>query len=104
MRFALTEGAYEIDSLPSQPQVAHCHGFFVYHELRGMGHAHTLKQHQWKTLRDLGYDYATCTVCSSNAAQKRVLERSGWSKLAEFTSSKTGEPVEMWGCALQEEE
>jgi len=35
MRFSTPAGAYEIDSVPSQPQVAHCHGFFVRHELRG---------------------------------------------------------------------
>lgn len=29
MRFATLFGAYEIDSVPGQPQVAHCHGFFV---------------------------------------------------------------------------
>lgn len=97
MRFAITEGAYEIDSLPSQPQVAHCHGFFVHRELRGQGYAHKLKRHQLITLRHLGYDYATCTVCASNTAQKKVLERAGWSKLIGFTSSKTGEQVELWG-------
>ena len=101
MRFALTEGAYEIDSLPSQPQVAHCHGFFVYHELRGRGLAHTLKLHQKATLASLGYDYATCTVCGSNAAQQRVLTRAGWVRIASFTSSKTGEEVEIWGWEVQ---
>ncbi len=97
MRFAIPAGVYEIDSLPSQPQVAHCHGFFVRHEFRGQGRAHQLKQHQKISLRYLGYDYATCTVCSSNTAQKKVLERAGWSKLSGFTSSKTGEQVELWG-------
>ena len=32
MRFATQFGAYEIDSVPSQPQVAHCHGFFVHNQ------------------------------------------------------------------------
>lgn len=34
MRFATQYGAYEIESVPSQPQVAICHGFFVHHEIR----------------------------------------------------------------------
>jgi hypothetical protein len=29
MRLATPAGAYEIDSVPSQSQVAHCHGFFA---------------------------------------------------------------------------
>lgn len=97
MRFSLSFGAYEIDSLPSQPQVAHCHGFFVQSAQRGRGLAHTLKHHQAEKLAELGYDYATCTVCSSNSAQKQVLQRAGWRMLSSFVSRKTGEPVELWG-------
>lgn len=97
MRFATAIGAYEIDSVPSQPQVAHCHAFFVPKDLRGQGHAHALKTHQNMMLDALGYDFATCTVCSSNAAQQRVLTRAGWVRLASFTSSKTSEEVEIWG-------
>jgi len=97
MRFATPVGAYEIDSVPSQPQVAHCHGFFVPIGMRGKGLAHDLKTNQNLVLASLGYDYATCTVCGSNAAQKRVLTRAGWLRLASFVSSKTGEQVELWG-------
>lgn len=100
MRFATNAGAYEIDSVPSQPQVAHCHAFFVPRDLRGQGRAHALKTHQNMMLSAHGYDFATCTVCSSNAAQKRVLTRAGWARLAAFTSSKTGEEVELWGWAV----
>ena len=102
MRFATPVGAYEIDSVPSQPQVAHCHGFFVRHELRGGGLAHTLKAEQNASLVQLGYDFATCTVCASNAAQKKVLARAGWRSLASFVSSKTGEQVELWGRAVRD--
>ena len=71
MRFSTPAGAYEIDSIPSQPQVAHCHGFFVPTHLRGQGNAHALKENQNRMLAALGYDFATCTVCGSNTAQKR---------------------------------
>lgn len=97
MRFATPVGAYEIDSVPSQPQVAHCHGFFVPRHLRGRGMAHRLKTQQMGTLFRLGYDFATCTVCASNAAQKKVLARAWWRILASFVSSKTGEQVELLG-------
>lgn len=102
MRFATEAGAYEIDSVPSQPQVAHCHGFFVHNDRRGRGLAHELKNHQNLMLSRLGYDFATCTVCASNAAQKKVLARAGWRSLASFVSSKTGEPVELWGANVIE--
>ena len=100
MRYPTAYGSYEIDSLPSQPQVAHCHAFFVPVGLRGQKLAHLLKKHQNEVLAKLHYDFATCTVCSSNAAQKRVLARAGWARLASFTSSKTGEEVELWGWAV----
>lgn len=104
MRIATPAGAYEIDSVPSQPQVAHCHGFFVHRNLRGQGLAHGLKSHQNIMLATLGYDFATCTVCSSNAAQKKVPARAGWSRLAAFVSSKTGEDVELWGWSVAKAE
>lgn len=100
MRFSTAAGVFEIDSVPSQPQVAHCHGFFVHRHLRGHGMAHRLKTQQMGTLSRLGYDFATCTVCASNAAQKKVLARAGWRSLASFVSSKTGEQVELLGCAV----
>lgn len=102
MRFSTPFGAYEIDSVPSQPQVAHCHGFFVRHELRGGGLAHDLKCHQTAMLLRLGYDFATCTVCRSNERQKKVLDRAGWRCLASFVSSKAGEHVELWGFAVRD--
>lgn len=104
MRFATPAGAYEIDSVPSQPQVAHCHAFFVPKDLRGQGHAHALKTHQNMMLAALGYDFATCTVCASNVAQQRVLARAGWVRLASFTSSKSGDEIELWGWAVMKVE
>lgn len=55
-RYAVGPAAFEIDSLPSQCQVAICHGFFVKPEARGMGRAHIAKKAQaeiLKSLRDL---------------------------------------------------
>lgn len=97
MRFSSFQGAYEIDSMPSQPQVAVCHAFYVPLPLRKQGLAHQLKAHQKMTLASLGYDYAVCTVRSSNTAQRQVLQTAGWRMLCSFVSGTTGEPVEMWG-------
>jgi len=100
MRFGTFAGAYEIDSIPSQPQAAHCHGFHVRQGLRGHGYGHALKAHQNRALRSLGYDFAICTVAGDNLAQKRILVTGGWRMLADFISSKTGAPVELWGCEI----
>lgn len=96
-RYATPFGAYEIDSIPGQPQVAHCHSLFVRPESRGHGFGHQLKSHQNATLAQLGYDFATCTVAAGNDRQKRVLARAGWSKLSSFANARTGEQTEVWG-------
>ena len=99
-RYAHLEGAYEIDTIPAQPQIAHCHGFFVVAERRGFGNAHVLKRHQLERLAAEHYDYATATVDASNAAQKRVLTKAGFRWLDTFANTKTGSNTELWGRAI----
>lgn len=100
-RHATPYGCYEIDSTPGQPQIAHCHSFFVRPEYRGNGLAHKLKAHQNSVLNRQGYDFATCTVAQGNTAQKRVLEQAGWGPLALFNNTRTGETTEVWGYEIQ---
>ncbi len=80
-RYATEHGAFEIDSLPSQCQVAICHGFYIKPDSRGCGRANDLKQHQNACVQELGYNYAICTVVANNYAQKRVLANKGWVNL-----------------------
>lgn len=96
-RFAAKDGAFEIDSLPSQCQVAICHGFYIKPDSRGQGAAHALKQEQNEVLSGLGYDYGLCTVAESNRAQKAVLEKARWRFLDSFFSSRQNERIEIWG-------
>ena len=96
-RYACGPAAFEIDSLPSQCQVAICHGFFVAPEARGMGHAHLAKQEQAEILKGLAYDYAICTCDGANAKQQAVLERAGWRKIDTFHNTKTGAETQVWG-------
>lgn len=97
MRYSYPEGVFHIDPMPGQPQVAHCHGFFVMPDWRGTGKAHLLKNRQKYALRTANYDYAVCTVDGKNEAQKRVLTKAGWMPLADFTNSKTEALTEIWG-------
>lgn len=96
-RFINDDGAFLIDPMPSQPQVALCHGFFVQHRKRGRGLAHGLKARQNQILHELQYDFAICTVDGANEAQKKVLTRAGWRWLASFVNRKTGSHTELWG-------
>ena len=96
-RHSTAYGAYEIESLPSQPQIAHCHGLFVRPEHRGNGHGHALKAHQMQTLRELGYDYATCTIDAQNERQRTVLMKAGWRLLGNIQNSKTCGITQLWG-------
>lgn len=90
-------GAFELTTLPGQPQVAICHSFFITEEHRGRGKGKALKEAQRVTLRRLHYDYGVCTVSANNAAQKRILMAAGWQKLTEFHNRRLCETTELWG-------
>ena len=97
MRFATHVGAYEIDSVPSQPQVAHCHSFFVHVHKRGQGFGGLLKREQCRVLAEQGFDFATCTTAGDNVRQHRVLEAAGWQRLSEFSNNHSGGTTVLWG-------
>lgn len=97
MRYHHSAGAYEITTLPGQPQVAICHSFFVRHGQRGHGKGHEIKAQQRHTLQALHYDYALCSVSANNHAQKAILTQGGWTKLAEFHNHRQAETTELWG-------
>jgi len=98
-RYADAHGAYHIEYMPSQPQLALCHGFYIKTTDRGQGLGHSLKRLQERQLDLLGFDYAICTVDGANDKQQRVLTAGGWTKLTEFHNTKTGGPTQIWGRA-----
>ena len=100
-RYSTPYGAYEIDSVPGQPQIAHCHSLHIKREHRGKGHGHSLKAHQMQVLQSLGYDMATCTIDASNERQRAVLERAGWSLLQNIPNSRTGGVTQPWGWVVR---
>lgn len=97
MRYVSDYGAFEVSPTPGQPQLAHCHGFFIVPSGRGKGLGTSQKEAQMKVLTDELFDYATCTVDSNNTAQKRVLAKTGWKLLDTFDNSRTGGKTELWG-------
>lgn len=100
MRYAYTYGVFCVDALPNQPQLAHCHSFFVFEAYRGQGFGHKLKECQNTILCRLGFDYATCTVAESNRAQQKVLGRNGWVMLSRFYNRNTGAYTQLWGYSV----
>lgn len=89
-------GAFEIDSLPGQSQVAVCHSFMVPEDMRGHGHGHRLKSMQAIELDIQHYDLAICTVSAGNEKQKRILAKAGWIYLTGFRNRRSAETTELW--------
>lgn len=95
-RYSNAFGAFEIDSLPGQSQVAVCHSFVVPDDMRGKGHGHQLKSLQEIELDIQHYDLAICTVAAGNERQKRVLTKAGWQHLTSFRNRRSSETTELW--------
>lgn len=94
-------GHYSVMPMPNQPAVAICYGFEVHPEYRGKGLGHKLKDHQMKTLSDMGARFAICTIKSTNLAQRRILTKAGWVAASKaFLSPTTGRATEVWQCHI----
>lgn len=96
-RYAYPFGAFCVEQIPNQPQVAHCHSFFVRANQRGQGFGKLLKQEQCRVLAEQGFDFATCTTAGDNVRQHRVLEACGWQRLSEFSNNHSGGTTVLWG-------
>ena len=101
IRYADQTGAFEVESYPGQPQIAHCHAFFIRPHLRGMGLGKSLKRMQTTLLEAHNYNYATCTVLESNMTQKKILLGEGWKHLDSFFDSRQNAQVELWGYSVK---
>lgn len=103
-RYPSLHGAFHIDPMPGQPQVAHCHSFFIQADKRHQGHGTAMKRLQMFHLQSQQYDYATCTIDASNDAQRQVLIKNGWRRLDGFSNSRTGGQTELWGRDVPKDE
>ena len=93
----------ELDSLPGCSQVVVSHAVYANPEAApGAGkkaHAERLAY-----MRKLGWDYALCTVDSSNGKQVSIMKRFLWQCLDSFKSTKTGHIVSIYGRNLISED
>jgi hypothetical protein len=98
MRTAWFGVAGEIDTLPGCSQVAVSHSVFA--STRGNGWGSKAHAKRLDYLQELGYNYVLCTVDLSNDTQKCIMAKFNWKLLDQFTSSKTGHKVALYGKVL----
>lgn len=89
-RYTFPYGAFNIEPMPGQPQIALCHSFFVPAHLRGQGNGNRLKAAQNRLLIDNHYDLVICTVAHDNVRQRAVLKAAGWVMVTGFENSRLG--------------
>ena len=87
----------EISTLPGCGQIGVFHSAFVLPAFRNNGIGKDAHLDRLKCASDALYDYALCSVQQNNSAQIQILESTGWKKLSEFTSRKTGHVVYLYG-------
>ena len=78
------------------------HDMAMHPDFQGRGHAHEEQAKSLQKMKLMGYDYAICTVDSSNLAQVTVLQRARWRHLDSFHNTCTGHTVFMFGKRLEE--
>lgn len=100
-RHANEHGAFCIDAIPNQPQVAHCHSFFVHDHARGRGLGKALKAWQCQILREQGFNFAQCTTAADNHRQHAVLHSVGWGVIDRFPNTLSGGETWLWGWAVK---
>ena len=105
MRFNIQGVIGDITPFPGCGQIAVSHGVFLPEPLRGAG-VGLLANNQRQTLvfDTLGYDLMLCTVDETNSRQKHILEKTGWSCLKTFKSSRTGNTLGLWSHSGAEHE
>lgn len=101
MRTCIRGVVGEIDNLPGCDQVGVIHNVFTPPNNRKKGNGKEAHQLRLRMMDDLLYDYALCTVVSTNETEKSILRKSGWQFLSQFKSRKTQNVVELWGRSVR---
>ncbi|MGB4065379.1 MAG: GNAT family N-acetyltransferase [Azonexus sp.] len=103
MRYATPYGAFHVDPMPGNPQVAICSGFFVFPKHRSKGNGHRLKAYQENVLFEQGYSLALCTVRADNAPQLAVLAKAQWDEGRTFFNEQTSALTTVFTLAIYRE-
>ena len=97
MRFANAQGFYELNPFPGCNQIVVSNHSFVHPDKRGGGVG--TKEHTYRLMhiKELGYDYAICTVRENNIKQIKILQRHDWKQLDKFFNKETEHTVLIFG-------
>lgn len=106
MRYAVPSalgplGFYELNTFPGCNQIVVSNHAFIEKGERGKGLGNEAHFQRLSKMRELGYDYALCTVVKDNEAQIHILEKNGWRKLDEFWNRETEHQVLIYGRLLR---
>lgn len=93
----LVVGHFELEKFPGSNQIAISSHAFIEEEHRGKGYGKAAAEDRVMLARRLGFDYLLCTVVSTNAVQRHILEQLGWSCLDEFDNRVTDNTVCLYG-------
>lgn len=97
MRYSTESGFFELNSFPGCNQLVVSSHSFVEMDERGKGRGTLAATDRINLARELGYDYALATVNQDNEPQLRIMEKLGWTKLAEFENRTTGHVIGIYG-------
>jgi L-amino acid N-acyltransferase YncA len=97
MRFGNEQGHYELNPFPGCAQLVVSNHAFIKPDYREVGHGQKQHAERLDKMQELGYDYALCTIISTNSIQRHIAAKNGWRKLDQFTNSETNNTVEIWG-------
>lgn len=96
-RFSTPSGFYELNPFPGCNQIVVSNHAFVREGARGKGVGSSAHQARLQHIKELGYDYAICTVVSTNEPQINILVKNGWVCIGAFHNRETGNMVQIWG-------
>lgn len=90
-------GFYELNPFPGCNQIVVSNHSWIPPEQRGKGNGTDIHDARLTKIRELGYDYALCTVRSVNLPQLLILKKAGWKHLDTFDNKETGHTICLYG-------
>lgn len=100
MRFSTGHGFYELNPFPGCNQIVVSNHSFIEKDKRGQGLGTSDHKHRLMHIKEVGYDYAICTVREDNLPQLKILARFGWKQLDKFFNKETEHTVLIFGKAI----
>lgn len=89
-------GSYELTPMPGCSAVGVSHGLFIDPEWRRKGIGSDAMLERFTKAKELGFQCLICTTKVESVAQYKILTKTGWKLVRQFTNPKTGNEVRFW--------